>query len=34
MSELNIYQRISKVMQEIEYLAKDDKVSTGKNRII
>lgn len=30
MSELNIYQRISKVMQEIEYLTKDDNVKTGK----
>lgn len=30
MSELNIYQRISKVMQEIEYLTKDDSVKTGK----
>ena len=28
--ELNLYQKISRVMQDIEYLAKDDKVSTGK----
>jgi hypothetical protein len=29
MSEMNLYQRISKVMQDIQYLQKDDKVSTG-----
>jgi len=28
---LNIYQRISAVMKDIEYLAKDDEVSTGKS---
>jgi len=31
MGELNLYQRISKVMQDIEYLAKDDTVGTGKS---
>lgn len=29
--EMNLYQRINKVMEEISYLAKDDKVGTGKS---
>lgn len=28
---MNVYQRIHAVMQEVEYLSKDDKVSTGKS---
>lgn len=28
---MNIYERISKVMQDVEYLAKDDNVSTGNS---
>jgi len=30
MENLNLYQKISKVMQDIEYLAKDDNVGTGR----
>lgn len=31
MESLNLYQRISEVMKDIEYLAKDDTVGTGKS---
>lgn len=31
MPEMNLYQRISQVMQDIEYLSKDDNVGTGKS---
>lgn len=31
MEQKNVYQRIHAVMQDVEYLSKDDKVSTGKS---